>query len=423
MKWGRILLGVLIVAAVAGITVAGVRERPPPAIEVQLAKAKRSSIQRTISGAGRVQAATTVKISSNLSGDLVELNVKQGDLVKVGQVLGRIDRRRFEATLKATQAAHSAARSDANASQVDADRIAAELGRIEGLVAKGLASKAEQEKAISDRDAALARVAAAKDRAAQALARLDETNSDLSKTTLTSPIEGTVIELSREVGERVRGSDFSEDVVMTIAALAEMEVKIEVGEHEVVHLQAGQKADVAIDAIEGQTFQGTVTEIAQKAIVRGAGTDNETANFPVTVALPKRPAGALPGMAAEVKVVAESRENALVVPVQAVTVRPEKQLQGEGDAVEGKKLEAPRLGEALARVVFVVDADGKAALRRVRTGISSDTDIEVLEGLADGDTVVEGPYRTLAKELKAGDRVEESKPGGKGKKGFGKRGG
>jgi HlyD family secretion protein len=422
MKWGRIVLGVLIVGAVAAITVAGVRERPAPAIEVQFAKAKKASIQRTISGAGRVQAATTVKISSNLSGDLIELNVKQGDQVKVGQVLGRIDRRRFEATLKASQAAHSAARSDANASQVDADRIAAEVTRIEALVGKGLASKAEQEKATADRDSALARVAAAKDRAAQALARLDEANSDLSKTTLTSPIEGTVIELSREVGERVRGSDFSEDVVMTIAALAEMEVKIEVGEHEVVHLLAGQKADVAIDAIEGQTFQGTVTEIAQKAIVRGQGTDNETANFPVTVALRKRPQGALPGMAAEVKVVAESRENALVVPVQAVTVRPEKQLQGEGDAVEGKKLEAPRLGEALARVVFVVDGDGKATLRRVRTGISSDTDIEVLEGLAEGDTVVEGPYRTLAKELKGGDRVEESKPGGK-KKGFGKRGG
>jgi HlyD family secretion protein len=424
MKWGRIILGVLIVAAVVAITVAGVKERPPPAIEVQLSKAKRAAISRTISGAGRVQAATTVKISSNLSGDLIELNVKQGDHVKVGQVLGKIDRRRFEATMKQTQAAFSAAKSDTSVTQVDVDRIGAEIARIEALVKKGLASQAELEKAMAERESASARVAAARDRAAQASARLDEAQSDLSKTTLTSPIEGTVIELSREVGERVRGSDFSEDVVMTIAKLAEMEVKIEVGEHEVVHLVTGQKADVAIDAIEGQTFQGTVTEIAQKAIVRGQGTDNETANFPVTVTLEKRPAGALPGMAAEVKVVAESRENALVVPVQAVTVRPEKQLQGEGPPVEGKKLEAPRLGEALARVVFVVDGEGKAAMKRVRTGISSDTDIEVLEGLAEGDTVVEGPYRTLAKELKAGDRVEESKPGGKGgKKGWGKRGG
>lgn len=422
MRWGRIALGLLILGGVGAITAAGVRERPAPAIEVQLGKAKRAPISRTISGAGRVQAATTVKISSNLSGDLIALSVKQGEQVKVGQVLGRIDRRRFEAAVKQGQAAFSAAKSDANASQVDADRIAAEVNRIDGLVQKGMASKAELEKFTADRDSALARVAAARDRAAQAAARLDEAQSDLSKTTLVSPIDGTVIELSREVGERVRGSDFSEDVVMTIAALAEMEVKIEVGEHEVVHLLPGQKADVAIDAIEGQTFAGRVTEIAQKAIVRGQGTDNETANFPVTVSLEKRPAGALPGMAAEVKVVAESRDNALVVPVQAVTVRPEKQLTGDGP-VEGKKLEAPRLGEALAKVVFVVDDEGKAQVKRVRTGISSDTDIEVLDGLAEGDRVIEGPYRTLAKELKAGDRVEEQKPGGKGGRRFGKRGG
>src|SRR5688572_10980202 len=182
MKWGRILLGVLIVAAVGAITVAGVRERPPPATEVQLTKVKRASISRTISGAGRVQAATTVKISSNLSGDLTELNAKQGDQVKVGQVLGRIDRRRFEATVKQTQAAFSAARSDANASQVDAERIAAEVGRIDALSQKGLASRAELEKATADRDSALAGLASARDRAAQASARLDESQSDLSKT-------------------------------------------------------------------------------------------------------------------------------------------------------------------------------------------------------------------------------------------------
>lgn len=415
MSWGRVVVGVLILGGVAAITAAGVRERPPPATEVQLGKAKKAPIIRTITGAGRVQAATTVKISSNLSGDLIELNVAQGDQVKKGTVLGRIDRRRFEATVKQTQAALSAARADAQATQVEHDRIAAEVGRVEGLVAKGMASRAELEKVTAERDSAAARLMAARDRATQAAARLDEAQTDLGKTTLVSPIDGTVLELSREVGERVRGSDFSEDVVMTIAALAAMEVKIEVGEHEVVHLKLGQPAEVGIDAIEGQLFKGTVTEIAQKAIVRGAGTDNETAAFPVTVALPERPPGALPGMASEVKVVADSRESTLVVPVQAVTVRPEKALGEAGlPAVEGRKLEGPRASEALAKVVFVVDPDGKAHLRRVRTGISSDTETEILEGLQEGDAVIEGPYRVLAKELKDGDRVEEAKPGSKG---------
>ncbi len=153
------------------------------------------------------------------------------------------------------------------------------------------------------------------------------------KTTLTSPIDGNVIELSREVGERVRGSDFSEDVVMTIAALSAMEVKIEVGEHEVVHLKTGQPAEVTLDALEGESFQGSVVEIAQKALIKNPGTEAEVTTFPVTVALDSRPPGVLPGMSAEVRISAETHNDAVLVPIQAVTVRSEKLaagLQGAG---------------------------------------------------------------------------------------------
>ena len=122
-----------------------------------------------------------------------------------------------------------------------------------------------------------------------------DAQTNLSKTTLASPIDGTVIELTREVGERVRGSDFSEDVVMTIAALSTMEVKIEVGEHEVVHLEAGQHAELTVDALEGQTFEGSVVEIAQKAPIKNPGTESEVTTFPVTVALDTPAAGRAPG--------------------------------------------------------------------------------------------------------------------------------
>ncbi|MBL8952806.1 MAG: efflux RND transporter periplasmic adaptor subunit [Myxococcaceae bacterium] len=419
MTWWKGLIAAVLVLGSGAIAVAGLKDKPPPAVEVQVGAAKKAAITRTVTGAGKVQAATTVKISSSLSGDLMELNVKAGEAVTRGQVLGKIDRRRFEAAVKQATAAVSAARADTKAAQVNADRVAAEVVRVAGLVEKGLASKAEVEKVTADRDAALAQVAALNDRASQAMARLEEASSDLAKTTLFSPIDGTVIELSREVGERVRGSDFSEDVVMTIAALATMEVKIEVGEHEVVHLKVGQKSEVRVDALEGQSFEGTVVEIAQKALIRNQGSEAETTSFPVTVALTARPPGVLPGMSSEVKIVAESRESALVVPVQAVTVRPAKMLKDLPADIEGKKLEAPKTTEAFAKVVFVVDGENKTHVRRVRTGISSDTDVEVLEGLAEGDRVVEGPYRTLAKELKDGDRVEEVKPGEK-KGGFGK---
>ena len=267
---------------------------------------------------------------------------------------------------------------------------------------------------MSDLAAAKSRFASQNDRAAQAAAVLEEASNSLAKTTLFSPIDGNVIEVTREVGERVRGSDFNEDVVMTLAALHAMEVKIEVGEHEVVHLSLGQKSDIKIDAFDGQTFEGTVVEIAQKALIRNPGTEQETTSFPVTVALVAKPDKVLPGMSAEVKVTADQRDSTLIVPVQAVTVRPERSLADTAANIEGNKLSAPKKGETFAKVVFVVDAEKKVHARRVKTGISSDTDIEILEGLAEGDEIIEGPYRTLAKDLKEGDLVEEQQQGGKG---------
>ncbi|MDP2273263.1 MAG: efflux RND transporter periplasmic adaptor subunit [Archangium sp.] len=421
MTWWKGLIAALIIAAVGGITFAGLREKPPPATEVQFGKVKKGPITRTVTGAGKVEAATTVKISSNLSGDLMELPVKVGDTVKKGQVLAKLDKRRVEASVRQASASWSAAKSEMATVQVEIDRLTQELGRVKGLVEKGLASKAEQERAMSDLASARSRLASQADRAAQAAAVMEEAANNLSRTTLFSPIDGNVIEVTREVGERVRGSDFNEDVVMTLAALHTMEVKIEVGEHEVVHLILGQKSDIKIDAFDGQTFEGTVVEIAQKALIRNPGTEQETTSFPVTVALVAKPDRVLPGMSAEVKVTADQRDSALIVPVQAVTVRPERSLADTATNIEGNKLSAPKKGETFAKVVFVVDAEKKVHARRVKTGISSDTDIEILEGLSEGDEIIEGPYRTLAKDLKEGDLVEDQKAGGG--KGPGGRGG
>jgi HlyD family secretion protein len=412
MTWWRRIISALLLLGVAAVTVGGLRKRPPPAVEVQFGKARKGAITRTITGAGKIQAATTVKISCNLSGDLISLSVRQGDPVKKGQILGQIDRKRFEAAAKQYQAAQNASRSDTQVAQVDADRSQAEYRRAETLFKQGLASAAELEKARADQDGAFARVASAKERWAQAGAAYEEALTNLSKTTLVSPINGTVIEKSREVGERVRGSDFSEDVVMTLASLSAMEIKIEVGEHEVIYLREGQKADVSVDALEGQSFEGLVIEIAHKALIKNPGTEQEVTTFPVTVSLASRPPGVLPGMSGEVRIGAETRTDAVIVPIQAVTVRSPKNLSEVPSPVEGSvtSLTAKKRTEALTKVVFVVDSDGKARARVVRTGIASDTEMEVLEGVQDEEKLVEGPYRTLSKDLKDGDRVEQIKP-------------
>ncbi len=414
MKWWKaVIAGGLFVGA-AAITVGGLKDRPPPSVEVQLTKARKGTITRTITGAGKVQSATTVKISSNLSGDLVELLVKEGMTVKKGQVLGRIDRRRYAAGVKQALAAQNAARSDAQVTQVEADRANADLERVLALGRKELASSAEVDQAKALRDSALGRLAAAQQRLAQASAVYEEQQSNLENTTLLSPIEGTVIEVSREVGERVRGSDLSEDVVMTIAALNVMEVKFEVGEHEVVHLKPGPPAEISVDALEGERFEGEVVQIAQQAQIKNPGTEAEVTSFPVQVALSSRPPRVLPGMSAEARISAETHKDTVLVPIQSVTVRPEKSLPDFTPPVEGGGLAAQRRGESLAKVVFVVDADNKAQARRVRTGIASDSDLEILEGIQEGDRVVEGPYRTLSKEIKSGDMVREPQQGGPG---------
>jgi len=459
MKWYKgVIAGGLALGAIA-IAVAGLRDRPAPAVEVQLGKAKSSKITRTVAGAGKVQASTTVKISSNISGDLTELLVKEGDRVTRGQVLGRIDRRRYQAAGKQARAAQNAAAADVQLAGVDNARAGNELKRVEALVQKGMASPAELDRIRAERDISNARAASARERFTQAGAMAEEAQNNLEKTTLVSPIDGTVIELAREIGERVRGSDFTEDVVMVVAALAAMEVKIEVSEHDVVYLKTGQKAEVTVDALEGQTYEGSVAEVAQKGLVKNAGTEAEVTTFPVTVALTTRPAGVLPSMSAEVRISAETHDHAVVVPIQAVTVRPGKSLEkkrdggaGDGGEVDGGEVDDPGKspqgdggaedagaedagsgggggrggrgkgkGGGLVKVVFVVGSDDIVHPRKVKAGIASNTEIEILDGVAAGDRVVEGPYRTLSKDLKDGDRVREAKPGDKPGGGRGKR--
>jgi len=412
--WKGLILGLLVVGVVA-ITIAGLRDRPPPAVDVQMAKAHKGPISRVVVGAGKIESVTTVKISSNLSGDLIQRFVKDGDPVKKGMVLAKIDARPFLAQAKQALAAANAAKSDIASAQVDVDRYALELKRTKGLAERGMSSGAELDLAKSNYDGAVARLNSAKERYTSNLAQYEQQQTNVARTELISPIDGNVIELSREIGERVRGSDFSEDTVMTIAALNNMQVKIEVGEHEVVFLKPGQRAELSVDALEGQTFEGSVVEIAQKATIKNPGTESEVTTFPVKVLLDNRPAGVLPGMSSEVRITAETRSDAIIVPIQAVTVRPEKQLPDATKAGEANTtLTAKRSREALAKVVFVVDADNKAHIRRVRTGIASDTDLEILEGLQEGEKVVEGPFRTVSKELKDGDHLKEMQTGGPG---------
>jgi HlyD family secretion protein len=430
MTKGRWILALIILLGVGFATAQGLRPHPPPPVEVSTATVKKQDLTRTVNAAGHVQARETVKVSSNVTGDLLSLSVQEGEHVKAGQVLAQIDKRLYLTAV--TQYRGAVASSEAQVAQAEAN-IAQDqknLAREKQLVGEGLASKSDLEKMETQLKLDEAARAQQKQLVAQNQGLLESALFNLSCSTLKAPIEGTILELYHKVGERIRGSDLSEDVVILMGGLADMEVKAEVGEHEVVGIRVGNEAMIDIDAIPDRQFKGHVVAIGKNAQIKNPGTDAEVTTFFVRVGLDAPPDGGLPGMSAAVSVATATHTNVVTVPIQAVTSRdPKKKEEKKEDKPAGENLAARAGGEQdggaddapaasgkpkPVKVVFVVGKDGAAEMRVVHTGIASRTDVEILDGLAEGETIVDGPYRTLARELKEGQAVKAQPKGGPG---------
>jgi HlyD family secretion protein len=394
-----------------------------------------------VTAAGHLQARETVKVSSNVTGDLLSLSVKEGDRVVRGQVLGQIDKRFYETQVTQFRGAVASARASIAQIDVAIEQDKRDVERMKRLTDERLASAAELDKLVTQLKMDEGRLAAQKELVAQNVGQLETALYNLSRATLTAPIDGTVLELSHKVGERIRGSDFSEDVVMLMGGLTDMEVKAEVGEHEVVAIHVGDDTAVEIDAIPDKQFKGHVVAVGKNAQIKNPGTDAEVTTFFVRVGLDVPPEGALPGMSSAVSISTATHENVVMIPIQAVTSREAKKKEQKAAPREGEIKVADTTTTSTTsgtngtngnepptkaatgkpkpvKVVFVVDKDGVAQMREVQTGIASRTDVEVLSGIAEGETVVDGPYRTLARELQEGQKVKPQKPGqGAGDKG------
>jgi HlyD family secretion protein len=422
MSWPRRIAAGAFVLAVLAIVTASLRPRAEPPIPVQLATAKKSAITRKVTAAGKLQAATTVKVSSNISGDLLELPVKEGDRVRKGQLIARIESRRYAAQVKQQEALRASSSAELAAERVVIERLKQDLERARRLAAGGNASQAEVDRALSDLRTEQAKANAAEERIAQADASLADARHLLSFATIDAPIDGIVVTRAKQVGERVRGSDFNEDPIVTIATLSSMEAKVEVGEHEVVFIHEGDRADVEIDAFPDRKFPAEVIEVAKNANVKNPGTEAEVTTFPVRLALTGEAKGVLPGMSGQATISTETHESAVVVPIQAVTVRTSRELTRKGSGVASSPPPPPPAPgqparkEALRKLVFVVEG-GIARARPVETGLASESEIEITSGLREGEQLVEGPYRVLSRDLADGKPVKEMKEGGPGGKG------
>ena len=434
MTKGRWILALLILLAVGFATAQGLRPHPPPPVEVSTAVVKRQDVTRTVNAAGHLQARETVKVSSNVTGDLLSLSVKEGDHVTRGQVLGQIDKRLEESQVAQFRGAVASAVAQTVQVEASIAQDERDLERRRQLVRENLSTTSELEKAETQLKLDQSRRTAQKQLVAQNQGQLETALYNLSRATLKAPIDGTILELNHKVGERIRGSDFSEDVVLLMGGLSDMEVKAEVGEHEVVGIHEGDAATIEIDAMPDKQLKGHVMAVGKNAQIKNPGTDAEVTTFFVRVGLDSPPEGALPGLSAAVSIATAKHEKVVTVPIQAVTSREPKKKDGEaapaGSAAaagavgldggaEDSASQASVSGKPKAsKMVFIVK-DGKAQMRAVHTGIASRADVEILDGLNEGDTIVDGPYRTLARELEDGQTVKVLPQGGPGESGKG----
>jgi HlyD family secretion protein len=372
-------------------------------IKVATEKAGINPIIEAVTANGKIQPETEVKISPDVSGEIVELTVKEGDFVQKGTLLFKIkpdiyisSRERAAATLNSTKA---------RLAQVEAQLIQTELAysRSKKLYEENTISQSDFEQAESQYKVARAEKESAEYSVKSSEASLKEANENLVKTTVYSPMTGTISSLSVELGERVVGANMMTGTeVLRVADLNRMEVVVEVNENDIIRVKLGDTAVVEVDAYLDRDFKGIVTEIANSANTQGTTTDQVT-NFKVRILIlkdsyndlisEKNPSPFRPGMSASVDIYTSSKADVLTVPIQAVTTRTDTTSTD------------PAAKENIRTLVFV--SDGTYALARdVKTGIQDNINIEIISGLSEGDEVIVQPFSAISKKLADSTLIE-----------------
>ncbi|MBM3416237.1 MAG: HlyD family efflux transporter periplasmic adaptor subunit [Bacteroidetes bacterium] len=434
-KWifiiAGILLGVFIVAQVIG--------QKESAEKVAVEKAAKRTIIESVNASGKIYPEVEVKISPDISGEVTELNVEEGDSVRKGQVLARIYAdiyalQRDEAASRVSQSVATVDNSNAalDASKANLEQAQMNFDRNKKLFEDKVISKAELEQFETTLKSAQANYNAARQniRGLQANVQasqvgLNKANKDLSRTTLVAPMNGVISSLKVKKGERVAGNSFNIGTeMMTVADMSVLEVRVDVGENDIVKITIGDSADVEVDAYNNRKFKGVVTKIASSTkSATGLTTSNDVTNYEVRIRLDKSSYADLagktfpfrPGMNASADIKTKRVDNVLAVPITAVNAR----VKGSDKSVEERKKEEKEskdedtaeefekgYDDELEEVAFVLQKDGTVKKVVVKSGIQDINYIEILSGLNAGDEVVASPYSAISKKLKTGMKVK-----------------
>lgn len=416
-------------------------------VKVAVEKATKRNIMESVSANGKIQPEVEVKISSDVSGEIVELFVKEGDQVKKGDLLCRINPLIYESNSSRMVATLNGAKANLSNSKARLEQIKAAFANSEAsynrnkkLFDQGAISQSDFDLAKATYEGAKADVKGAEDNVdaseynvKSTEASLKEANDNLAKTNIYSPVNGTVSKLNKEKGERVVGTAQMEGTeIMRLANLNEMEVSVEVNENDIVRVHNGDTSAIEVDAYLGRKFKGIVTEIANSANTTGV-TAEQVTNFVVKIRILQESymdlltannnvAPFRPGMSATVDVQTKRVSNVIAVPIQSVTTRndsTEYNLQnkvsggdkgGDDDEIVVKS-DKKQNNDALIKIeecVFVYNAaEGKVKKVAVKTGIQDNNYIEIISGIKEGDEIISAPYSAIAKELKDGDVVNK----------------
>lgn len=403
---GLLILILLIVAFIGG--------NKEEIISVQVEKVVKRTITQTVAATGKINPEFKVVINPEVTGEIVELPVKEGDIVKKGQLLIRIKGDQYQAQKQRLEANLLAAQATLKMREAELTKVELDYNRVKELHSKGLASDSELEAAKSNYLTTKASLEAAEANVLQSKASLRETLEMLYKTTILSPMDGVVTKLNVEVGERVFGAGFSMGTdIMTVSDLSNIEAVVDVDENDVVLVSIGDTARIQVDAFKDQEFIGLVSEIGNSAKTSGLGTQNEVVNFEVKIKLIDPKNSLRPGMSCTADIETETIQNVLSVPIQSVTTR--EGTQSVDNLTEGQPEEFQQVKEIKKEkihkaneIVFLVE-NGKAKKVNVETGLSDDNYIAILSGLKGGEDVISGSYKAISSELNDGlqVRVEE----------------
>ncbi len=413
----------LVLLWIIGSVIAGKREKP---IAVTTEKAVRKNIIQTVSATGKIQPEVEVKISPEVAGEIIELPVTDGMAVKKGDLLMKIKPDSYKALVEAQEAAISGAKALNLQQKASLAKAELDLKRAQDLFAKKMISDSEFMTAQTARDVVKSTFESSLHEIERAQAGSTQARDQLAKTTIYSPIDGTVTVLNSKLGERVVATNqFAGTDVLKVADLAHMEARVDVNENDVVNVKVGQTASVGVDAYTDRKFKGTVQQIANTGKTTGAGTQEEVTNFEVKIRIEDHDVALRPGLSCTADIQTNMVKDVVAVPMQSVTIRagdsnlsPEeiekRKLQAEkrdkadnaaevtNERLEKKTQKGDR--EKLLKVVFVKKG-AKAEMVKVTTGIADDSSMEIKTGINPGDEVISGSYTAISRKLKDGTKV------------------